>query len=253
MWGVVMTHLAHVVIRVRTLIAAGPLAVLVAFGMLATACTAGTGTGTGTGTDIGTSPPPATAERARPTTRTSPATQAKVTPEITDSVRRTAGSEFPACAQTRTWGTGTKQSAPYTTAELYNVRAGRHACYDRVVFDVNGADPVGYSVSYVRKVLADGSGQPVPVAGGAALEVIVHAPDFFAAPGGHQPWREPWRVGQALAGPTRWPALKEVRFAGSFEGQTTFAAGVRARLPFRVFTLNSDGTRRVIIDIAHRS
>jgi hypothetical protein len=90
------------------------------------------------------------------------------------------------------------------------------------------------------------------VAGGAALQVIVHAPDFAAASAGHQPWREPWRMGQALVGPTHWPALKEVRFAGSFEGQTTFAAGVRARLPFRAFTLERDGARRVIVDIAHR-
>ncbi|MEQ0558007.1 hypothetical protein ABJI51_02905 [Amycolatopsis sp. NEAU-NG30] len=39
------------------------------------------------------------------------------------------------------------------------------------------------------------------------------------------------------------------RFAGSFEGLSTFAAGVRTKLPFRVFT--GDQVRRVVVDIAH--
>jgi hypothetical protein len=47
-----------------------------------------------------------------------------------------------------------------------------------------------------------------------------------------------------------------VAYAGSFEGSTTLALGVRARLPFRVFTVagtpNSDDTPRLVIDVAHR-
>jgi len=44
-----------------------------------------------------------------------------------------------------------------------------------------------------------------------------------------------------------------MRFAGSFEGQSTFAAGVRVKLPFRVFTQvgPQDAVRRVVVDIAH--
>jgi hypothetical protein len=136
-------------------------------------------------------------------------------------------------------------------SELYNVRAGRHDCYDRVVFDINGPNPVGYHVGYVGTVTADGSGQPVPVAGDAALQVIVHAPDFASSTTGHQPWRQPWKVGQALVDADGWATLTEVRFAGSFEGQTTFAVGVRERSPFRVFTLRNDAVRRVVVDIAH--
>jgi hypothetical protein len=41
--------------------------------------------------------------------------------------------------------------------------------------------------------------------------------------------------------------------AGSFEGLTTIGLGVRAKLPFRVFTLNGpDGHSRLVIDVAHR-
>ena len=162
-----------------------------------------------------------------------------------------AGSRVPVCAEIATWGTSLKESAPYTGAELYGVRSGRHECYDRVVFDVNGADTVGYHVRYVESVHADGSGEPVPVAGHAALEVIVHAPDFASASSGHQPWRDPWKVGETLLDPRGWKALDEVTFAGSFEGQTTFAVGVDARVPFRVHTLPDDAVTHVVLDIAH--
>ncbi|HWD04249.1 MAG TPA: hypothetical protein VG674_17565 [Amycolatopsis sp.] len=44
-----------------------------------------------------------------------------------------------------------------------------------------------------------------------------------------------------------------MRFAGSFEGLSTFAVGVRAMLPFRVFTQAGprDQVRRVVVDLAH--
>ncbi|MGH8825590.1 MAG: AMIN-like domain-containing (lipo)protein [Jiangellaceae bacterium] len=162
-----------------------------------------------------------------------------------------AGSRVPVCAEIATWGTSLKESAPYTGAELYGVRSGRHDCYDRVVFDVNGADTVGYHIRYVESVHADGSGEPIPAAGDAALEVIVHAPDFASASSGHQPWRDPWKVGETLLDPHGWKALEAVKFAGSFEGQTTFAVGVDARVPFRVHTLTDDAVTHVVLDIAH--
>ena len=45
----------------------------------------------------------------------------------------------PACTSAPSLGTGARQRAPYSSAPLYHVRAGRHACYDRVVFDINGS------------------------------------------------------------------------------------------------------------------
>lgn len=138
---------------------------------------------------------------------------------------------------------------------LYLVRAGRHACFDRVVLDVNGPAGVGYLVRYVPVVTTDGSGAPVPVAGGAALEVVVRAPAQGFDNGGHQPGRTLastdyfYTPGQ-LAG---WRSLRAVRFAGFFEGQCTLAVGVREKLPFRVFTtLDANSQiRRLVIDIAH--
>jgi hypothetical protein len=47
--------------------------------------------------------------------------------------------------------------------------------------------------------------------------------------------------------------FRQVAWGGSFEGQTTIGLGVRARLPFRVFTLDGPGSgSRIVIDVAHR-
>ena len=83
-----------------------------------------------------------------------------------------------------TWGSLLKQDAAMTTAPITNVRAGRHACFDRLVVDL--AAPVaapgpqgnGYHIEYVAQVTMDGSGAPVPLAGGAFLQVVVRANDL---------------------------------------------------------------------------
>ena len=48
--------------------------------------------------------------------------------------------------------------------------------------------------------------------------------------------------------------FRQVRWAGAFEGYTTLALGVRARLPFRTFTLYDASTNRsrLVVDVAHR-
>ena len=156
-----------------------------------------------------------------------------------------------ATCTTKGWTTAPKLAAPATLHEVYNVRAGRHSCYDRVVFDINGPDRVGYTVRYVPVVRADGSGTPVRVAGGAALAVGLHAPDFGAASFGHQPGRTPWRSGQVLTSTPTWSGLRQVKFAGGFEGYSAYAVGTREKLPFRVTTWTERGYTHVIVDIAH--
>jgi hypothetical protein len=56
-----------------------------------------------------------------------------------------------------------------------------------------------------------------------------------------------------VANTAGYRTLRDVVFGGSFEGHTTFAVGVRARLPFRVFVLTGPGSHsRIVLDIAHR-
>ena len=142
------------------------------------------------------------------------------------------------------WGSLPEERNPGSTGQVTNVRTGRHACFDRLVIDVSG-DAGGYFVRYVGQVRRDGSGTPVPLRGGARLEVVVTAPpvptDAWFLPNGE------------LLDPRGYRTFRHLAWAGSFEGQSTFGLGVRARLPFRVFVLDGPGTgSRVVVDVAHR-
>jgi hypothetical protein len=112
------------------------------------------------------------------------------------------------------------------------------------VFDFQA--PVdGYDVSYVAEVIDDPSGNPVPLRGGAKLAVTVHAPAYDAA--GNPTYTFANRA--ELVNVTGYQTFRQVAWAGSFEGITTVGLGVRATLPFRVFTLSNPN--RVVVDVAH--
>jgi hypothetical protein len=148
-----------------------------------------------------------------------------------------------------TWGS-TPDSDAGTSAGVAvdGVRAGQHACFDRLVIDLSGHPLGGYDVRYVPVVHRDGSGDPVPVLGGAALQVVVHAPAYDAA------GRPTVHVAdeRAVVPVSGFRTLRQVAWAGSFEGSTTLAVGTRARLPFRAFVLPGVPGDRLVIDVAHR-
>lgn len=144
-----------------------------------------------------------------------------------------------------TWGSLPKAAGTMSSAELTNIRTGRHDCYDRMVVDFNGSTN-GYRVEYVSNVYADPSGMLIPLSGGAKLHITVLAPAYndsgmptYGGVVGHS------LPGVSLAG---YQTFRDAKFAGSFEGQSSIGLGVRARLPFRVFTLSN----RIVIDVAHK-
>lgn len=147
-----------------------------------------------------------------------------------------------------TWGSLAKGGLPVrlAPATLDGVRSGRHQCFDRLVIDLSGR-PGGYSVRYVSAVVADGSGEVVAVRGGARLAVVIGNPAYS---GGRSTLVVRNRA--ELVNVTGYSTFRQVALAGSFEGQTTVALGVRARLPFRVFTLGTGADSRLVIDVAHR-
>jgi hypothetical protein len=146
------------------------------------------------------------------------------------------------------WGSTAKAAAPTSAAPLTGVRAGRHPCFDRLVFDLRGP-ATGFRVRYVDAVTEDPSGRPVPLRGGARLFAVVMAPDHDVA--GRATYVPKNR--REVVAVTGWTTLRQVAYAGSFEGQTSFGVGVRARLPFRVFTLAGPGNgSRIVVDVAHR-
>jgi hypothetical protein len=153
-----------------------------------------------------------------------------------------AASAHPYCGQV--WGSLAKSAGDMSAGQVINVRAGRHACFDRLVLDVD-APLTGWSVRYVDAVVQDGSGDVVAVAGGARLEVIARAPAI--------PTDSWFRPDGRIIDTSSYRTFRDVVFAGSFEGQTTIGLGVRARLPFRVFVLPGPGDgSRLVIDVGHR-
>jgi len=158
-----------------------------------------------------------------------------------------AASAAPYCGIT--WGSAGKSGGVLSQAPLIATRTGRHTCFDRVVFEFNGAVK-GYSVHY-GEVYTDGEGLRLTpyTAGGAVLAVSLRAPAYDAA----RASTYPHRTGNHVANVVRYRSLRDVVFGGSFEGYTTFAVGVRSRLPFRVFVLSGPGTHsRIVLDIAHQ-
>jgi hypothetical protein len=141
-----------------------------------------------------------------------------------------------------TWGSLPEEAGGPTgpdTPTLTGVRSGHHDCFDRLVVDVAGSPGAGYRVQYAD-VFSEGKGDRIPLRGAADLRVIV----FANAPG--------LGNGSELVSTAGFPTLLQVASAGSFEGQTTLGLGVRAHLPFRVFTLAGPGSGgRVVIDVAH--
>jgi hypothetical protein len=155
-----------------------------------------------------------------------------------------------------TWGSLAKTSSPGTQATVAGVRTGRHDCFDRLVVDIAGRPAAGYDVRYIDPPFrADGSGDALFVAGGAILQVVVRAPAYTAAGASTVPWPS---VGHPITRPDQFDAggfrtFEDLVWGGSFEGQSTFGLGVRARLPFRVLQLDGPGAgTRLVVDVAHK-
>ena len=152
-----------------------------------------------------------------------------------------------------TWGStaeGDRTIDPAAGTTLTHVRAGRHDCFDRLVLDIDGPAPVSsWHVAYVDAVIEDPTGNPVPLRGGAFLQISVGVSDHDTQ--GLPTYCPADR--RELVTTTGFRTFRQVAWAGSFEGVTNLGLGVRARLPFRVLTLSGGpADSRVVVDVAHR-
>ncbi|MFI1263344.1 MULTISPECIES: AMIN-like domain-containing (lipo)protein [Streptomyces] len=156
------------------------------------------------------------------------------------------GNAAPAAACSAVWGSGDKSATNAGAAPLTGIRTGRHACYDRMVFDTGAAGPLGYHVGYVDAFHQDGSGVRIPVKGGAILQIYVSAPSYDPATG-----RQTYAgsAGKSLPGVdiSGYRTFTDTKFGASFEGQTQVGLGLRAKLPFRVL----QSGHQLIVDVAH--
>jgi hypothetical protein len=150
-----------------------------------------------------------------------------------------------------TWGSLAKSGTHDPGRDtLRDVRAGRHACFDRLVIDL--ANAPGFSDYRVRyaPVSQQGSGHPIALRGAADLAIVL---ETHAYAGGRATFVPPSRAD--VVDVTGFRTFRQVAWGGSYEGQTTLGLGVRARLPFRVAVLagapgDPNGVR-VIVDVAH--
>jgi hypothetical protein len=132
------------------------------------------------------------------------------------------------------------------TALLKTVRVGRNAGFERIVFEFDGTSQPGYRVQWVDgPITADGSGEPVEVAGDAFLEIIMEPASGvdLSAPQLTVVYDGPDRI--PVAGQTE--LITDLVRTGDFEAVLSWAAGTTEKVPFRVLRLSSP--TRLVIDL----
>src|SRR6478752_6524837 len=146
------------------------------------------------------------------------------------------------------WGSLPKAAAAAGPTEtIVNVRTGAHACYDRLVVDINGSGPVGYDIRYVNNVYTEGRGDVVTLAGDAKIQVVVHAPSYDINTGVITYTPIDQAQSQQLTNLAGYRTFRRVAFGGSFEGQTTSGVCVQARLRGGAFVLKGPGPGRGLV------
>ena len=119
-----------------------------------------------------------------------------------------------------------------------DVRAGVHEGYERVVFDLEGADTPGWRVEYVDAAITDGKGEEIAVDGDATLQVIITG--FRYPEKDETPAMGSYEAEDA-------ELVEEVFVSGIFEGQNQAFIGLDHQAPFRVFVLPDPS--RVVVDV----
>jgi hypothetical protein len=138
------------------------------------------------------------------------------------------------------WGSLQKYAAATSIGSITGVRTGRHTCYDRLVVDVAGTVD-GYEVQYFPKRTTS----PTEF---AHLQINVDAAMIDAA--GNFTFGTDNNF--VLTGFSKYRTFRAVSGGGLMQN-TIISLDVRARLPFRVFTLDGPGGgSRLVVDVAHR-
>jgi len=122
-----------------------------------------------------------------------------------------------------------------------DVRVGAHEGFDRVVLEVGGEGTPGWDVRYVDSATAEGSGDPIDLAGPAYLRVTLTGVSYPYESGVDEQAR-------GAVGGSGTRAVTGAWYDGTFEGQALAYVGTSGEQPFRVYAL-SDPTR-VVVEVA---
>jgi hypothetical protein len=132
--------------------------------------------------------------------------------------------------------------SPATAPEVTGIRVGRHAHFDRIVIDLDGAAP-GYTVRYVRTLHRDPSDKVVNLLGPKSLRIVLSPANGHDINTGHSTLTTPRR--------TKWrfDEVRETAVIGDFEAVFSVGVGLAAKNPFRVRTLHNP--TRIVVDVHH--
>jgi hypothetical protein len=129
---------------------------------------------------------------------------------------------------------------PKHLTQIWRVRPGKHAAFDRIVFDERFSRS-GFNVRYVKHIIADASGKRVHLKGKFFLSVSVPNSSTSGAAGTPTSVHHVYNPG--------FPEVVQIKKTGEFEDVVSFGIGLRHRNGFRVFRLHSP--RRLVIDVLH--
>jgi hypothetical protein len=132
------------------------------------------------------------------------------------------------------WTFGPVDRASSTRGEVTNIRTGRHAGYDRVVFDLSGYAMTEYHVRYIAQAAECGSGNTVNTGNQRLLEVHFPQAEAHSAP--------------TLLTPN-YPQVKVVRTICDFEGHVNVFLGLAGHKRFRVQERHNP--LRLVVDVQH--
>jgi hypothetical protein len=173
-------------------------------------------------------------------------TSGSVTAAPVDSPTSGSGATLMSTIPNTAWSTDPQRADASDGAHLTvtGLRVGGHDGYDRVVYELGGTGVPGWTVRYADLAVQEGSGDVMPIAGDAILEVLITGSGY------------PFDTGVAeYNGPNPLPGgdselVTETRISGVFEGTTQSFIGLESGgHPFTVSTL-SDPTR-LVVDIEH--
>jgi hypothetical protein len=109
------------------------------------------------------------------------------------------------------------------------------------VFELAGAGTPGWDVQYVDAATAEGSGDPIDLAGPAYLRVVLRGTSYPYESGRTE-------VSRGRVAGTGTSAVTGAFYDGTFEGQSLAYVGTRSQAPFRVYALS--GPARVVVEVA---
>ncbi|MES3024105.1 MAG: hypothetical protein V4857_21265 [Pseudomonadota bacterium] len=186
-------------------------------------------------------PEPQVAAPARPAAA---AVAKPVDPPVTQPVEAVPApsAAVPGAARTIGAASAAATAAPGRQPILRAVRSGKQAGADRLVFEFDSTGLPAWHVEYVDKPVRDcGSGDPVPVAGDAWLQIRFTGAQAHTEQGASTSGPRRRALSQTLA--------RELVRTCDFEGEVTWVIGVARPNPYKTLALT--GPSRLVVDIAH--